>query len=54
MASFINSTKTTNWMLLLLFAGVLVAGGVYFWNKKKAEDADAILINKENPETPVE
>ena len=45
MASFINSTKTTNWMLILLILGVAGAAGWYFWHKKQVEDADAALIN---------
>lgn len=53
MASFINSTKTTNWILIFLIVGALGLAGWYFWHKKQVEDADAALINH-NPETPAE
>ena len=54
MASFINSTKTTNWILICLVVVACAGAGYYFWHKKKVSEADEVLVNVEHPESPAE
>jgi len=52
MASFINSTKTTNWILISMVVLAIAGVGYYFWHKKQVGAADEVLVETEHPEQP--
>ncbi len=54
MVSFINSTKTTNWILIGLVVVAIVGAGYWYWHKKHVEAADAVLVDVEHPEEPAQ